>query len=70
VITTIAGTGAAGSSGNGGPSDQALLNGPIGNALDSKGTLYVVDSGNKEVRKIDEAGKPGVAAGKRCRGRK
>ncbi len=52
VITTVAGTGTAGFSGDGGPAINAELNGPTGLSLDSAGNLYVVDSNNSRVRKI------------------
>src|SRR6266850_2112453 len=38
-LSTVAGTGARGFSGDGGPAKSASLNGPIGVALDSKGNL-------------------------------
>ena len=56
VITTIAGGSAPGFAGDGGPATQALLNGPLGLALDPAGNLYVADSQNRRVRKIDPDG--------------
>lgn len=56
VITTVAGGSAAGFSGDGGPATQALLNRPAGLALDSTGNLYIADSGNARVRKVDRNG--------------
>jgi sugar lactone lactonase YvrE len=56
IISTIAGTGAAGFSGDGGPAVHAKLNQPWGLALDKKGNLFVADSYNHRVRKIDTAG--------------
>ena len=56
VISTIAGTGTAGSTGDNGPASAAELNAPRGLALDSLGNLYIADSGNNEVRKITPAG--------------
>jgi hypothetical protein len=64
VVTTIAGTGAAGYSGDGGPAVQAQINpsaDEIGNtlALDASGKLYVVDGANNAVRilrPIDQKG--------------
>jgi uncharacterized protein (TIGR03437 family) len=56
VISTIAGTGTAGATGDNGPATAALLNAPRGLAIDIFGNLYVADSGNNEVRKITPAG--------------
>lgn len=52
IITTIAGTGTAGFSGDGGSAINAQLNTPTRLALDSAGDLYFVDEGNYRVRKI------------------
>ena len=46
VITTAAGTGVAGYSGNGGPATAARLYNPVGVAVDSHGNLLIADSGN------------------------
>jgi len=51
-ITTIAGNGTAGLSGNGGPATQALITSPGGLTQDSKGNLFFVDSTNCLVREI------------------
>jgi hypothetical protein len=51
-ITTIAGTGTAGFSGDGGPATSANLHGPTGIALDSSDNIYFTDFGNQRVRKI------------------
>ena len=56
IITTIAGTGAAGYSGDGGPATAATLNGPCGIAITHTGELYFCDYGNSVIRKIDTAG--------------
>jgi uncharacterized protein (TIGR03437 family) len=56
VISTLAGTGVAGSSGDNGPAVAAELNSPHGIALDSSGNLYIADSGNNAVREITVAG--------------
>ncbi|MEW6733452.1 MAG: IPT/TIG domain-containing protein [Acidobacteriota bacterium] len=53
IITTIAGNGKQGFSGDGGPATEASLNVPTGIALDSAGNLFVVDSFNSRIRKID-----------------
>ncbi|WP_435007806.1 hypothetical protein P12x_005071 [Tundrisphaera lichenicola] len=52
-ITTIAGTGLAGYSGDGGPALGATFRGPKGIRPDSSGNLFVVDTENHAVRKID-----------------
>ena len=52
VITTVAGNGAAGYSGDGGPATAAKLNRPGGLAIDSAGNLYISDTGNNVVRKV------------------
>lgn len=56
IITTLAGTGEQGFSGDGGPAIHAKLLGPTGLALDKFGNLYVADSGNRRIRYIDPAG--------------
>lgn len=53
VITTVAGNGAQGFSGDGGPALSAQLNHPYGIAVDSAGNLYVTDHGNN-VRMVFE----------------
>lgn len=53
LITTVAGTGSAGFSGDGGPAAAALLSSPSAIAADSKGNLYIADSATSTVRKID-----------------
>jgi trimeric autotransporter adhesin len=50
TISTIAGNGSIGYTGDGGPATSASLNGPIGIAVDSDGDVYVADSGNNAVR--------------------
>jgi uncharacterized protein (TIGR03437 family) len=52
IITTLAGTGVAGFSGDNGSASQAQLNGPLGVCVDSSSNVYVTDQGNKRVRKI------------------
>jgi trimeric autotransporter adhesin len=52
VISTIAGTGNNGYSGDGGPATSAQFYNPIGVAVDSAGNVYVADSGNGAVRMI------------------
>jgi len=55
VISTIAGTGAPGFSGDGGNALLAQLNGPSSVAIDSDGNLYIGDSNNLRVRMIKSA---------------
>jgi uncharacterized protein (TIGR03437 family) len=62
VITTVAGTGAAGFSGDGGPATSAQLNSPIGLAVDSANNLYIADAGNCRVREVS-GGVIGTLAG-------
>ncbi|MBS0265358.1 MAG: hypothetical protein JSS02_25715 [Planctomycetes bacterium] len=52
-ISTIAGTGQAGYSGDGGPATKAEFKSPHSIALDGAGGLYVADIGNHRVRRID-----------------
>ena len=56
VITTIAGTGKLGLSGDGGPATKAKLNSPYGLAIDSAGSLYIADNGNGRIRRVDRKG--------------
>jgi sugar lactone lactonase YvrE len=63
VITTVAGTGAVGFSGDGGPATAATLFMPGSITFDSQGNLYFVDYGNRRVRKIDKSGIISTVAG-------
>ncbi len=56
VVTTFAGTGEPGFSGDGGPSPRAMLAAPKALLLDSAGNLYFADSGNFRIRRIDRCG--------------
>jgi len=52
VITTVAGNGTAGYSGDGGPGASASLNNPYGVAVDAFGNLFIGDYLNNRVRKV------------------
>ena len=52
VITTVAGNGAQGFSGDNGPATSAQLNDPSGVAVDSAGNLYIADSDNNRIREV------------------
>ena len=56
VITTVAGTGRGGFSGDPGPATEAFLDNPKGVAVDSAGRLYIADTGNNRVRRVDPSG--------------
>ena len=56
IITTIAGNGTAGFSGDGGPATAAQLNTPCAAAVDRKGNLYISDFNNARVRIVNTAG--------------
>lgn len=53
IITTVAGNGAAGYSGDGGPAVNAQLDEPYGIVLRSDGTLFIADRLNRRVRRVD-----------------
>lgn len=55
VITTVAGTGSSGFSGDGGLATAAQLHTPTGVALDAVGNLYIADRGNHRIRKVTAA---------------
>jgi sugar lactone lactonase YvrE len=52
-ISTVAGTGVAGFSGDGGPATAAQLRGPTDVALDAGGNMFISDTNNQRVRRID-----------------
>jgi hypothetical protein len=56
VITTVAGNGIAGFSGDSGPAIDASLNLPFGVAVDSAGSIYIADRGNNRVRIVSPDG--------------
>lgn len=65
-MTTFAGTGASGYSGDAGPASSASLSDPTAVAADANGNVFIADSGNGVVRKVDTNGtistfsRPGV----------
>lgn len=63
LITTIAGTGVAGFSGDGGPATAAQVSSPYGIAVAADGTLYFADLGNARIRRIDTNGRIDTVAG-------
>ena len=56
TITTFAGTGASGFGGDGGSATSSLLSFPRGVAVDGSGNVYIADTGNHRVRKVDSSG--------------
>ena len=52
-ISIYAGTGVAGFSGDGGPATSAELNFPVSIALDGQGNLFIADSSNNRIRRVD-----------------
>ena len=56
IITTVAGNGTNGYSGDGGEATNASLNGPSGLGSDAIGNLYIADLGNSRIRQVDPNG--------------
>jgi uncharacterized protein (TIGR03437 family) len=56
IITTVAGNGTPGFSGDGGPASSAQLNGAIGVAVDHEGNLFIADYHNDHIRKVAKSG--------------
>ena len=56
LISTVAGNGIQGYSGNGGQATSASLRFPVGIALDAAGNLYIADAGNHVVREVTTTG--------------
>ncbi|MDQ4107682.1 MAG: NHL repeat-containing protein, partial [Actinomycetota bacterium] len=68
IITTIAGTGTSGFSGDGGPATSAELDGPHGVALASDGSILFSDTWNGRIRRIDTNGVITTVAGSSTNG--
>ena len=69
IITTVAGNGDVGFSGDGGPAISAQLDTPEGVAVDRAGNLYISDSRNHRVRRVDASGIIITVAGTGATGR-
>jgi sugar lactone lactonase YvrE len=63
VITTLAGNGSRGYSGDGGPATQAQLNGPWDVDVGRDGAIYIADTGNHRIRRVDISGRISTVAG-------
>ncbi|MEJ5370332.1 MAG: hypothetical protein WHT08_18640, partial [Bryobacteraceae bacterium] len=63
TITTVAGNGNAGFSGDGGPATEAQLSYVRGVAVDSAGNLYIADYANHRIRKVNPGGTITTVAG-------
>ncbi len=66
VISTVAGNGSAGFSGDGGHATAASLNKPMAVAVDNKGNFYIADYLNDRIRKVDSNGVITTVAGCSC----
>ncbi|HSY34752.1 MAG TPA: Ig-like domain repeat protein [Acidobacteriaceae bacterium] len=63
LLYLVAGTGTAGSSGDGGPATSAQVNGPRGVWADTVGNVYIADTSNNKIRVVDIAGNMHTFAG-------
>ena len=68
VIATVAGTGQSGFNGDGGPAVQAQLDTPYGVAVDKAGNVFVADTFNHRIRRVDSSGAITTIAGNGERG--
>ena len=68
LITTIAGNGVSGYGGDGGASTSAELNAPGEIAVDALGDIFIADTSNNRIRKIDSVGKISTIAGNGTQG--
>ena len=67
-ISTVAGNGVPGYSGDGGPATLASISAPMGVFADAQGNIYIADSVNLVVRKVDTAGVIHTVAGNHVMG--
>ena len=63
IISTVAGNGTPGFSGDGGPATSAQLDGPMGVAVDASGSLFIADRFNIRIRKVTPQGIISTVAG-------
>lgn len=63
TITTVAGSGVEGAGGDGGPATSAQLFSPNGITVDASGQIFIADTDNGRVRKVDTAGTISTVAG-------
>jgi Trypsin/Fibronectin type III domain len=56
IITSVAGTGASGDTGDGGPATEATLKSPYGLAKDTAGNLFISDFASKKIRVVSASG--------------
>ena len=63
IIRTVAGTGTAGYTGDGGQANDATLNNPISTAVDAAGDLFITDYSNNTIRKVTPEGLISTFAG-------
>ena len=68
IVTTVAGNGEIGFSGDGGPAVEARLKLPQGMAVDGSGALYIADTWNRRIRRVDASGTITTVAGSGGRG--
>jgi uncharacterized protein (TIGR03437 family) len=69
IVSTLAGNGTIGYSGDGGAATSAALSTPAGVAVDSGGNVYIADYGTSTVRKVDSKGNISTIAGTGAWGR-
>jgi DNA-binding beta-propeller fold protein YncE len=63
IISTVAGNGSAGFSGDGAAATAAQLSYPFGVAVDAAGNLFIADQSNNRIRKVDITGSISTVAG-------